>query len=116
MTCNVTLMTSVVLEFEAQFEYELDVTATDSQGHAVVKLITIIVMDTNDPPTVSLTLVCRIFLVLNVYFVLCSVFILMETLLSQTLFPQWGTADAEIKTPPPFVGGSLGLSELPFFV
>lgn len=49
-----TLMTSVVLEFEAQSEYALDVTAADSQGHAVVKVLTVIVTDTNDPPTVSM--------------------------------------------------------------
>ena len=58
MTCNVTLMTSVVLEFEAQSQYELDVTATDSQGHAVVKVISVVVTDTNDPPTVSDSFVC----------------------------------------------------------
>ena len=52
-------MTSVVLEFEAQSEYALDVTATDSQGHAVVKVLTVIVTDTNDPPTVSLPFVFR---------------------------------------------------------
>ncbi|XP_076442794.1 protocadherin-16-like [Babylonia areolata] len=51
VTCNVTLMTSAVLEFETENKYELDLTARDGQGHSVVKVISVLVNDTNDPPT-----------------------------------------------------------------
>ncbi|KAL8601315.1 hypothetical protein ACOMHN_054609 [Nucella lapillus] len=50
VTCNVTLMTSAVLEFETVNKYTLDVMTRDGQGHTVVKVIKINVKDTNDPP------------------------------------------------------------------
>ncbi|KAK7488419.1 hypothetical protein BaRGS_00020393, partial [Batillaria attramentaria] len=41
LACNVTVVTEVVLEYEARSRYDLEVTATDSAGHAVVMTITV---------------------------------------------------------------------------